>query len=76
MKEQQLRDRVCGFWSIHRDKGQNLTVKHFVDEGFARSTIYSLFKKLKMNQDVSRQPGSGSHNKKLTNAQRGGMDSQ
>lgn len=70
MTEQLLRDRVGGFWKVHYEKGKNFTVKHFLQEGVARSTIYSLLKKLEDTQELVRKPGSGGHNKKLTNAQR------
>jgi transposase len=70
MSELALRQRVCEFWSANSDKGKHFTVKHFVDEGCRRSTIYSLLAKLDNGEDVSRKPGSGGHNKKLSQAQR------
>ena len=73
MSERQLRERVREFFNIHNDKGKQFIVKHFMDEGIPRSTIYSLLKKLENHQDVSRKPGSGGHNKKLTNRQRSGI---
>jgi len=70
MTEQQLRERVRNFWQLNFLKGKAFTVNHFVNEGCARSTIYTLLSNLSKSSNVHRKPGSGGHNKKLTNQQR------
>jgi transposase len=70
MAEQELRERVGEFWKKNSMRGKIFTINHFVSEGCARSTLYSILTRLAKSQDVSRKPGSGGHNKKLSNAQR------
>jgi transposase len=70
MKEQLLRDRIGEFWRKHSHKGKYFTAAHFILEGVAKSTIYSILQKLESTQDLKRKQGSGGHNKKLTKAHR------
>lgn len=70
MTELAVRQRVCEFWRKNSGRGKLFTVSHFVSEGYHRSTIYALLTKFEKDSDMSRKPGSGGHNKKLSTAQR------
>jgi transposase len=70
MAEQLQRERISNFYLHHLDKGKSYTVRHFLCEGIARSTTYEILKKLETRKDISRKPGSGGINRKLSNSQR------
>jgi transposase len=70
MAEQLQRERISQFYLRHLNKGKPYTVQHFLSEGIPRSTTYEVIKKLEERNDLSRKPGSGGANKKLSNSQR------
>lgn len=73
MSELSVRENVCAFWEQHSTKGKQFTVRHFLLEGIARSTIYEVIRKIEERNSITRMPGSGGHNKKLSNSQRGAI---
>jgi transposase len=73
MTEFTTRKRISDFWQQHSSKGKPFTVHHFLHEGISRSTIYEVLRKVEERGDMTRMPGSGGHNKRLSNSQRGAI---
>lgn len=55
----QLRLRVVQFFNTHRQRGKCFTVRHFVEEGLSRRTIYHILQKYEERGNCERKPGSG-----------------
>lgn len=58
--------RVAQFYQNHRELGKKYTVKHFLEEGIPKSTVYSVLKRVDDGETLERQPGSGRKAKKMT----------
>uniref|UniRef100_A0A914CP62 Uncharacterized protein n=1 Tax=Acrobeloides nanus TaxID=290746 RepID=A0A914CP62_9BILA len=66
-----LRSRVYKFYSDHMNKGKTYkgktyTLKHFMEEGVPRRTVYAIFQSFDNNLPASRKSGSGSTPKIFT----------
>ncbi|KAL4467972.1 hypothetical protein ABPG72_021753 [Tetrahymena utriculariae] len=64
-KEEALRQRVYKFYQNHKEKGKVYTVKHFMDEGEKRSTIYDIISREQSGLGAQRVIGSGRIAKKM-----------
>ncbi|KAL4500889.1 hypothetical protein ABPG72_020123 [Tetrahymena utriculariae] len=64
-KEEALRQRVYKFYQNHKEKGKVYTVKHFMDEGEKRSTIYDIISREQSGLGAQRVIGSGRIAKKI-----------
>jgi len=66
IKEIDLRNRVYSFVKLNPGMPDSSVVKHFMLEGFARSTLYDILKRKANNLDAERKIGSGRPAKKMT----------
>ena len=55
----ELRNRICQFRKTHMDLPKSFTVKHFLEKGLPRSTIYSVLEHVDNNLGPQRKKGSG-----------------
>ncbi len=51
--------RIVQFYRSHSHKGKSFTVKHFVDEGFRKSSVYRILKRHENDLEMKRKVGSG-----------------
>ena len=63
--QEELRKRICQFRNKHLDKPKVFTVKHFLEEGVPRSTIYCVLERVANNLGPIRKEGSGRVAKKM-----------
>lgn len=64
-KQEELRNRICQFRKMHQNSPKSFTVKHFVDEGVPRSTIYKIIDGDTEFLNPKRKQGSGRVPKKM-----------
>lgn len=64
---------IADFYFRHPGKSKSFTVNHFCLQGIPRRTTYGILKKLLDRGTVTRAPGSGGSNKKLSQASCGAI---
>lgn len=57
--KEDIRNRICQFRKKHSNKPKIFTVKHFLDEGVLKSTIYRVLDCALDNLDPTRKKGIG-----------------
>lgn len=68
-KEDALRFRVYKFYEDHIFHGKPFTVRHFMEEGVPRRTVYNILDRFSKGLAPERHTGSGRKAKKLTKGQ-------
>ena len=54
-----LRSRVYNFYSRNLSSGKIFTIKHFMEEGVLKMTVYDILKRYENNLPAIRRSGSG-----------------
>ena len=63
--QEDLRKRICQFKNSHLEKPKIFTVKHFLDEGASKATIYRALERVDNNLGYQRKKGSGPKAEKM-----------
>lgn len=58
-QEEQRRKLICNFCNAHPDWPKSKVVRHFMDMGISRRTIYSILSSYQMRKTTTRKIGSG-----------------
>ena len=62
--QEDLRKRICQIRNSHLEKRKIFTVKHFLDEGASKATIYRALERVDNNLGYQSKKGSGPKAKK------------
>jgi len=57
--QEDLRKRICQFRNLHLEKPKMFTVKHFLDKGASKATIYRALERVEKNIGYQRKKGCG-----------------
>ena len=60
IKRQVIADRVVHFYANIANSIKGITMKHFVEEGVMRNTIYEMFRRYEKTKNPTFYPKSGS----------------
>ena len=63
--QEDLRKPICQFRNSHLEKPKIFTVKHFLDEGASKATIYLALENVDTNLGYQGKKGSGPNAKKM-----------
>ena len=63
--QEDLRKRICQFRNSHLEKPKIFIVKHFLDEGASKATIYRALERVDNNLGYQSKKGSGPKAKKM-----------
>ena len=63
--QEDLRKRICQFRNLHLEKPKIFIVKHFLDEGASKATIYRALERVDNSLGYQRKKGSGPKAKKM-----------
>ena len=63
--QEDLRKHICQFRNSHLEKPKIFTVKHFLDEGASKATIYRALERVDNNLGYQSKKGSGPKAKKM-----------
>lgn len=65
-KQEEVRARIAQFYENRASRNKLRTVKHFIDEGIPKPTIYRVINMIEKRQSIVRKQGSGRPAKILT----------
>ena len=54
-KQEDFKTQVYRFYQMHSTKSKSFIVKHFIDKGKSRSTVYNILRRIENNISVEPQ---------------------